>query len=97
MAKPLKDAGMIQLLLTRLNEERLPQALRLKDKVERGECLSDYELGFMKSVIDDTTQARRIAARYPEYENLIDRVAALYSHIAERAAENEQAHSGHLL
>ena len=94
MAKPIKDAGMIQLLLTRLNEERLPQALRLKDKVNRGECLSEYELSFMKSVMQDTTQARRLATKYPEYQDLVDKVAALYGEITQRAAENEQATSG---
>ncbi len=54
MAKPLKDAGMIQLLLTRLNEERLPEALRLADKVTRGECLNDHEVRFMQVVLKDT-------------------------------------------
>lgn len=94
MAKPLKDAGMIQLLLMRLNEERLPEALRLKDKVNRGECLSAYELSFMKSVMQDTTQARRLAAKYPEYQDLVNRVATLYGEITQRAAENQQAASG---
>lgn len=94
MAKPLKDAGMIQLLLKRLNEERLPEALRLQDKVNRGECLTEYELRFMKSVIADTGQARRLAAKYPEYESLVNRVAELYNGIAQRAAENQQAASG---
>ena len=56
MAKPLKDAGMIQLLLKRLNEERLPEALRLKDKVYRGERLDDFELRFMKNVLEDASQ-----------------------------------------
>ncbi len=97
MAKPRKDAGMIQILLMRLNEERLPEALRLKDKVGRGECLNDYELRFMKSVLQDTTQARRLAAKYPEYQGLVDRVATLYGEITQRAAENQQASSGHIL
>lgn len=94
MARPFKDAGMIQQLLKRLNEDRLPEALRLKEKVSRGECLDDFEIRFMKSVLEDTSQAWRLAARYPEYQDLIDRVATLYCDITERAAENQQATSG---
>ena len=91
MGKQMKHGGMIQLLLKRLNEDRLPEALRLKDKVSRGECLDDFEIRFMKSVLEDTSQAWRLAARYPEYQDLIDRVAALYCDITERAAENRQS------
>ena len=94
MAKPLKDAGMIQLLLTRLNEERLPQALKLQDKVNRGECLDDYDLRFMKSVLQDTREARRLATKYPEYQDLVDRMAALYEGIASRGAENQEKAQG---
>jgi len=32
-----KDAGTIQALLKRLNEQRLPRAIALQDKVNRGE------------------------------------------------------------
>lgn len=85
---------MIQLLLTRLNEERLPEALKLQDKVDRGECLDDYDLRFMKSVMKDTYEARRLAAKYPEYQNLVDRMAALYEHIAARGAENQEKAQG---
>jgi hypothetical protein len=94
MAKPLKDAGMIQLLLTRLNEERLPQALKLQDKVNRGECLDDSDLRFMKTVLQDTREARRLATKYPEYQNLVDRMAALYEEIAARGAENQEKSQG---
>ena len=85
MAKPPKDAGMIQLLLNRLNEERLPEALKLQDKVRRGECLSEYDMQFMKNVLRDTGEARRLAAKYPEYQNLVDRMTALYGDIASQA------------
>jgi hypothetical protein len=94
MAKPLKDAGMIQLLLTRLNEERLPAALKLQDKVNRGECLDDYDMRYMKSVLQDTREARRLATKYPEYQDLVDRMAALYENITARGAENQEKAQG---
>ena len=96
MAKPKKDAGMIQLLLMRLNDERLPEAMKLKAKVDKGECLSGYETRFMKSVFEDASTVRRLAAKYPEYQGLVDKVSALYTEITQKALENEQKASGHL-
>ena len=58
MSKPLKDAGTIQVLLTRLNEERLPEALSLKEKVDRGECLSEHEIQSLQAIIRDSGTAR---------------------------------------
>lgn len=95
MGKPLKDAGMIQLLLTRLTGERLPEALSLKEKVDRGECLSEHELESLLAMIGDGAAAARLAQKYPEYEDLFCRVASLYVEIANKANENEQRASGH--
>jgi len=97
MSKPLKDAGTIQVLLTRLNEERLPEALSLKEKVDRGECLSEHEIQSLQAIIRDSGTARRLAKKYPEYQDLFNRVAALYADITNKAKENEQRVSGHLM
>jgi hypothetical protein len=58
--------------------------------VERGACLSGYELRFMRAVVVDVITAQRVADHYPEYRNLVDRVAALYGEIVDRATQNEQ-------
>ena len=48
MSDSSKDAGMIQTLLERLNTHRLPRALDLKSKVDRGEQLDEYDIEFLK-------------------------------------------------
>jgi len=90
MAKPSKDAGTIQVLLNRLNEERLPLALRLKSTVDRGECLTDYDLSYLKDVLHDADTARRLADKYPEYQELVARLTRLYGEIMDKAAANQQ-------
>jgi hypothetical protein len=96
MAKPTKDAGMIQLFLMRLNDERLPQAMKLWERVDHGECLSDYDMRFLKTAMGDAGTARKLAAKYPEYQGLVDKMTALYAQITEKATENQRKATGHL-
>jgi hypothetical protein len=91
MTKSRKDAGTILVLLNRLNEQRMPRALELKERVDRGECLGDYDMQFLKSVFTDAGTARRLAGKYPEYQPLVDRISSLYAEITRKAAENQQA------
>ena len=84
-----KDAGMIQALLERLNTQRLPRALDLKSKVDRGECLDEYDLQFLKTVLEDLKGAPRLTARHPQYEVLIGQLIALYGEITRKGLENE--------
>lgn len=85
-----KDAGTIQALLKRLNEQRLPRAIALHDKVNRGEKLEDHDVEFLKSVFEDAEQARSLAVKNPEFESLVTRLISLYADITRKALENEQ-------
>jgi hypothetical protein len=85
-----KDRGIALVLLNRLNERRLPQALSLKEKVERGERLSDYDLRFLKSAISESGEPRRLAKQNPQYQPLVDQMTDLYNEITRKARENEQ-------
>ena len=44
MADTSKDAGVIQVLAERLETQRLPRALSLKDKVDGGETLDEFDI-----------------------------------------------------
>ena len=85
-----KDAGMIQALLDRLNKQRLPRALALKDQVDRGERLSDLDIQFLKQVFEDAGVARGLVHRHLEFQPLVARLVSLYSEITSKALENEQ-------
>lgn len=89
MDKSTKDAGSIQALLSRLNEQRLPHALALKERVDRGEQLDDYDIQFLKDVFADAQGAIGLAGRNPEFQPLVARLMGLYSEITSKAVENQ--------
>ena len=85
-----RDAGTIQAVLERLQKFRLPRALDIKARVDAGEQLNTNDMQFLKRVLDDTTNVHELAARHPEYQALVARLAGLYTEITRKGLENEQ-------
>lgn len=90
MSTPIHDAGVIQALVERLNTQRLPFALELKERVDQGETLSDYDLGKLEEVLADAQTIQPLLDRHPEYQDLAGRILHLYKEILEKAMENEK-------
>jgi len=90
MSETPEDAGLVMVLLERLEKQRLPRALELKDKVDRGERLEDFELTLLEEMLRDANQIRPLVERHLEYQDLAARVLHLYSEITQRALANEK-------
>lgn len=85
-----RDKGVAQVLLVRLETERLPYALKLKAKVDRGERLTEYDTSFLKRVMQESGEARKLAAKLPEYQEVVNRMAQLYEEITRKGLENDK-------
>lgn len=84
-----RQRGIAMVLLNRLDTQRLPYALRLKKQVDAGEPLSEYDTAFLKRVFKESSEARRLAEKQPEYRELVDKMTSLYEEIVRKGAENE--------
>ena len=85
-----KDAGLLAVIVERMQEQRLPRALDLKAKVDQGGFLEDLDIEFLDKVFADTSELKPLLARHPEYNDLAARKMGLYREITTKALENEQ-------
>lgn len=90
MADETADKGVIALLMKRFESERLPRALAMKERVDRGERLDEGDLIFLSKVLEDSREITRLATTYPEYQKLYAQRAALLHEITQKALNNEQ-------
>lgn len=91
MDQDTKDAGTIEALLIRMKEYRLPRAIRMQERVNAGEKISDDDIAFLKRVYNDSRNTSALYDRHPEYDELRIRALDLYSEIITKALENEKA------
>jgi hypothetical protein len=85
-----KEAGVIQALVEQLEKQRLPMALKLKEKVDQGGLLDDTDIAFLEEVFATSTTIKPLLDAHPEWQDLAARMARLYKEITEKALENEQ-------
>ena len=90
MAESEKEDGVIQVLATRFETQRLPKALELKEKVDAGERLNDLDLAFLEEMIGDAMRVQPMIDRNPEWQNVFARATELFEEITTKARENEE-------
>ena len=85
-----KEAGIIQALAERLEKQRLPMALKLKEKVDQGGLLNEADIAFLEEVFAGSAQLKPMLDAHPEWQELAARMTRLYKEITSKALENEQ-------
>ena len=91
MTDDKNDDGLIFVLMERFEKFRLPRAISLKEKVDGGAVLDDYDVAFLEEVFSDSNKIKPLLDRHPEYQELATRVITLYREITEKALENEKS------
>jgi len=91
MSEVSKDVGVIAVLATRMVEERLPKALALKERIDKGGVLNDLDLAFLEQIVADAAHVRPLMEKDPRVLEVAGRMVQLYKEITEKALENEKA------
>ena len=91
MAQASKELGVMAVLAKRMVEERLPKALALKERVDRGETLNGLDLNFLEQVVTDANAVIPMMKDDPRVAQVSARMLQLYKEITTKALENEQA------
>ena len=93
MSEPSADIGVITAVLERMENQRLPRAVDLKEKVDNGERLGEFDIQFLEQVFTDAHDLKPLYDRHPEIEPLAARMIHLYHEITAKALANEQGDS----
>ena len=86
-----EDAGIIQTILDRFNNQRFPRTMAMKEKVDRGEKLEKFEVDYLAEVLEDARSLHALIERHPEYQPLVIKAFDLYKEISEKALANEKS------
>jgi hypothetical protein len=90
MKTSAEDTGVILALVERFNQQRLPRAMELKKRVDKGECLKDQDIAFLEEVLKDANHIMPLVDKHPEWQKTASRAISLYKEITEKALANEK-------
>ena len=91
MSNSMDDEGIIEVLLERMEKQRLPRLLALKEKVDSDEFLDDLDLDFLENSMLDARKIMPLIDRHPEYQQLASQIVSIYKEISEKALKKEQS------
>jgi len=86
-----KELGITMALLERFEKQTLPELLWVKERVQKGELLTDGDMEFLEQVLENTGDVKNIIDTQPDYQNLYAQAINLYEEIIAKALENQQA------
>jgi len=85
MSDKTMDEGLLEVLLERLEKQRMPRLLDIQKKVDAGNSLEDFDLEFLEMSMSDAKKSIPLIDRHPEYHSLSAKVIMLYKDITEKA------------
>lgn len=83
------EIGISKVLIERLQRDRLPRILKIKEHVDAGRSLEDDQLGFLQKVLQDAQENASLVDSLPDCRELFAKVIHLCHDITVTALKNE--------
>ena len=90
----LEEEGVLQAVLERFEKHRFPRLMDIKEKVDQGGVLNDFDIEFLDEVLTDTQKYKHFVDEHPEFQQFYARVAHLYEELTQKALDNENETGG---
>ncbi len=91
MDHKIKDEAVLETLIERFDKYRLPRLMDIRDKVNQGGVLSEYDIEFLEQAFKDSRQNKHyIEAADDEIKAIMMKILTIYKEITEKALQNEQ-------
>ena len=85
------DIGVIQVVLLRLESQRLPRIIEIKQRLDLGNTLNEFEIDYLSQALFDTRAILPYLDKHPEYIALLTSVIHYYKVITDEALGNENS------
>lgn len=94
MTNSQEQDGIAIAFLERFEKFRLPRALEIKERVDRGDTLESFDLEFLTRVFEDAQRIKPMVDQRPDMQALYSRAVDLYHDITAKALDNEERAKG---
>lgn len=90
MSNQLNDTGVILVMIQRFERQRLPRIIKIKERLDNGNKLTEFEIEYMSEALHDARSLLPYLDRHQEYKPLFARVIHYYKIISDKALANEE-------
>jgi hypothetical protein len=91
MSEHSDEAGLIAVMLRHFEGRQIPRAREIKAKVDRGEPLNDWDIFFIRDLLEEANEVEPLVTRHSEIQALWADAVRLYDEITATALLNERA------
>lgn len=90
MSSSKRELGIKTAILQRIHKQYLPQLELMKRRLDRGECLNDYDMDVLERIIANSSEWQWRFSGESE-QRFFSRLSRLYLQVMQQALENEQS------
>lgn len=88
MDQEVKDKGIIAVMLKEFETDHYPRAKLLKQQVDNGAVLDQYDLIFLDETLEVAHRTIALISRHPEYASLAKEIILMYEEIMSKSQQN---------